>query len=107
MLFIRMCFDDDTAGDLRSRTLKSHRGYISTYLRPKNGVQVVQGGPMCTDENCTGTRGSFLVVEAESIADVQAFHDNDPFTKAGLFSSHELIRWDRHIGNDPDEEYVP
>jgi uncharacterized protein YciI len=29
---------------------------------------------------------------------VQRFHDNDPFTIAGLFEEVRIHRWDRHVG---------
>ena len=55
-------------------------------------------GPMCTSDADDTNIGSFMIVEAASTADVQAFHDGDPFTLRGIFDRVEIIRWDRHIG---------
>ena len=107
MLYLRMSFDSENAGDLRERTSKEHREYIASFLQQRDGVTVVQGGPMLADDGGDHILGSFLVVEAASHAEVQAFHDNDPFTRAGLFSRYDVVRWDRHIGNSSEEVYVP
>jgi uncharacterized protein YciI len=47
------------------------------------------------------------VVEADSLADVKRFHDNDPFSRAGLFERADVVMWDRHIGNPDQAKYVP
>lgn len=40
--------------------------------------------------------GSFMLVEASSLAEVQAFHEGDSFSKAGLFKTVSLPRWEPH-----------
>jgi uncharacterized protein YciI len=107
MLYLRICFDKKEGGALRAELLPRHREYIAGHLGDDRGVRVVQGGPMCVGDDTTANLGSFLVVEAASLADVQQFHDNDPFTRADLFDRAEVVRWDRHIGNPSQERYVP
>ena len=108
MLYLRICFDKSAGGELRDELRKSHREYIGSHVgATRNGVQVVQGGPMCVGDDVTNNLGSFLVVEADSLETVQRFHDEDPFTRAGLFDRADVVRWDRHIGNEAQAEYVP
>lgn len=107
MLYLRICFDKHDGGALRGELLHRHREYIAAHLGDDQAVKVVQGGPMCVGDDTTRNLGSFLVVEAASLADVQQFHDNDPFTRAQLFERADVVRWDRHIGNPSQDQYVP
>jgi uncharacterized protein YciI len=54
---------------------------------------------MCVSDGDDTNLGSFMIVDAPSFADLQRFHDNDPFTKGGVYGAVRLVRWDRHIGN--------
>ena len=107
MLYLRICFDRRDGRELRAELAKRHREYVAGYIAGKNGVKVVQGGPMCTGDDVDGNIGSFLVIEAGSLQDAMRFHDDDPFTRASLFERADVVRWDRHIGNENQEAYVP
>ncbi|MEO7241460.1 MAG: YciI family protein [Variovorax sp.] len=108
MLYLRICFDKQGGSELRDELLKAHREYIGSHVgAKKNGVAVVQGGPMCAGDDVSSKLGSFLVVEADSHKDAQRFNDEDPFTRAGLFDNARVVRWDRHIGNPDQTSYVP
>lgn len=107
MLYLRICFDKKDGGDMRDEVLRRHREYIARHLGDGEAVKVVQAGPMCVGDDLGHNLGSFLVVEANSLADVQQFHDNDPFTRAQLFERADVVRWDRHIGNPSQAPYVP
>lgn len=106
MLYLRMCFDREGAGDLRAQHLKTHREYIATFIKGRDGVKIAQAGPMLDDAEA-GYRGSFLVLEAASLDDIRAFNAGDPFVTADLFDTIHLVPWERHIGNSSDERYVP
>jgi uncharacterized protein YciI len=41
---------------------------------------------------------SFMIVEADSLEQVNRFHDGDPFTKVGLFQQSFIHIWDKHVG---------
>ncbi|MDT4886907.1 YCII-related domain protein [compost metagenome] len=43
--------------------------------------------------------GSLLVVEAASLAEVQAFLDDDPYVRAGIFERVEIRPWNWGLGN--------
>lgn len=106
MLYLRICFDKKDSS-LRAEVLKRHREYIADHLAGQGGVKVVQGGPMCLGDDLTVNIGSFLVIDAPSLEAAERFHDNDPFSQAGLFERDHVVRWDRHIGNPEESEYVP
>ena len=108
MLYLRICFDKTDGSALRDELRKQHREYIGSHVaRARNGVKVVQGGPMCPGDDISRNLGSFLVVEADSLESAMRFHNEDPFTRAELFDRASVVRWDRHIGNDGQIEYAP
>ncbi len=47
------------------------------------------GGEMC---------GSLVIFEVENLAEVEAWAAADPYGKAGLFESVEIVPWKRVIG---------
>lgn len=100
MLYLRICFDKPESGAIRDELRMTHREYLKPFLEAGKGVRILQAGPMCINDTDDRNLGSFLIVEADSVQEVQAFHDGDPFTKAGIFDDVRLVRWDRHIVNE-------
>jgi hypothetical protein len=92
MLYVRLCFDKPDSGHLRDRERSRHRAYLGSGF-----VKLVLAGPIMADDD-SGNIGSFMIVEADSLATVKRFHNEDPFTKAGLFDDVRIHRWDKHIG---------
>jgi uncharacterized protein YciI len=93
MLYLRMCLDKPDNDALRDEHRAGHRAYLSSAA-----VTIKQAGPMMSDDD-EHNIGSFMIVEADDLATVKRFHDEDPFTRAGLFGEVVIYRWDRHIGN--------
>ena len=64
------------------------------YLKAHDIVE--QAGPCLDDagEMC----GSLIILNVEDAAQAQAFADGDPYAKAGLFETVDLIAWNRVIG---------
>jgi uncharacterized protein len=93
MLYLRMCHDRAGALDVREEFRQEHRAYLKSGV-----VNIVQAGPICIGDTNDTNIGSFMIVEAQSRAEVQAFHDGDPFTKANLYGDVTISRWDKHIG---------
>lgn len=64
------------------------------YLKASRAVQ--QAGPLLDDggEMC----GSLIVLKVETMAEAEHWVADDPYGKAGLFDSVELIAWNRVIG---------
>lgn len=82
--------DKPGALQVRKDTRADHLAYIES-----SGV-VQQAGPLLDEagEMC----GSLIVLDVAKMADAQAWAAGDPYAKAGLFQSVELIEWKRVIG---------
>lgn len=92
MLYIRLCFDKPGTEDLRNEHRAAHRAYLQSGV-----IKLVQAGPLMADDGSKNI-ASFMVVEADSLDEVKSFHENDPFTKVGLYDDVKIHHWDRHIG---------
>lgn len=57
---------------------------------------VAQAGPFLDADGqmC----GSLVILEVEDIAEARAWADADPYARAGLFESVELIPWNKVVG---------
>jgi len=93
MLYIRLCLDKPGMVELRERLRAEHRSYLAN-----QPLRLVQAGPLCVDDSNDTNLGSFMIVEAANRDEVVRMHDNDPFSKAGLFAESIIHRWDKHIG---------
>ncbi len=80
----------DKAGALQTR-LDNRPAHVD-YLK-STGV-VSQAGPLLDGEDMIG---SLVILEVEDMAAAQNWADNDPYAKAGLFESVELIPWKKVI----------
>ena len=90
MLISLIARDKPGALDVRKANREAHLGYIK-----ETGV-VAQAGPLLdADEQMCG---SLVVLDVEDMAAAEAWAANDPYAKAGLFDSVELIRWNKVIG---------
>ncbi len=98
MLYLRLSLDKPGSLDLRVKVRPEHRAYLDRHLTPETAVRVVEGGPLVTSDTDPTNHGSFMILEAKSHADVVAFHEGDPFTKAGLYETTQIIQWNRTIG---------
>ena len=82
----------DKPGALQTRmdNREAHLAYIAD-----TGV-VEMAGPVLDDDGqmC----GSLIVLEVDDRAAAQAWADNDPYAKAGLFSDVTLRAWKKVIG---------
>ena len=64
------------------------------YLKASSAVE--RAGPLLTPE---GTMcGSLIVLNVTDMAEAEAWVAGDPYGKAGLFDSVELIAWNQVIG---------
>lgn len=82
--------DKDGALQTRLDNRDAHLAYIAD-----TGV-VEMAGPFLDD---AGTMcGSLIVLEVAALSDAQAWADNDPYNKAGLFQSVTLQAWKKVIG---------
>lgn len=85
MLFIISALDRKDAGDLRLATRARHLEYVRLSGR------VRLGGPFLDESG--SMIGSLIILEADDLAQAQRFAADDPYTKAGLFSSTTVLPW--------------
>jgi len=89
MLIALIARDKPGALDIRKANRESHLAYIDA-----TGV-VNQAGPLLDDAE--QMIGSLVILDVADMAAAQDWADNDPYAKAGLFESVELIPWKRVI----------
>ena len=83
MDFVITCVDKPGSLELRAATREAHLGYLRAA-----GAALKLAGPMLDEQG--RPIGSLLVVEAADEAGAQAFADEDPYAKAGLFERVEI-----------------
>jgi uncharacterized protein YciI len=83
----------DKPGHLQVR-LDNRTAHID-YLRQTSG-SVEMAGPLLDDagQMC----GSLVILGVATMEEAQAWAAADPYAKAGLFASTQLIQWNRVIG---------
>lgn len=89
MLIALIARDKDGALQTRLDNRAAHLAYIE-----ETGV-VAQAGPLLDGDAMIG---SLIVLDVADMAAAQAWADNDPYAKAGLFQSVELIAWKKVVG---------
>jgi uncharacterized protein YciI len=89
--FILICRDKPGGLPLRMATRETHLAWIAA-----NRDGVTRAGPVLGDDG--GPVGSVLFLDAESRADAEALAAADPYAKAGLFESAELLSWRQTVG---------
>lgn len=92
MRYLLLCEDKPGGESLRLATRQAHLDYVATHRD-----LVVLAGPLLSDDG-EGMLGSLFILEAEEPAQVERFHDQDPYTLAGL--------WQR-VTRHPFRQVVP
>lgn len=81
----------DKPGALQTR--KDNRAAHLAYIEETGVVQ--QAGPLIVSGEMAG---SLVILDVDSMGAAEVWAENDPYAKAGLFESVELIEWKRVIG---------
>ncbi|WP_113911386.1 YciI family protein [Roseovarius dicentrarchi] len=81
----------DKPGALQTR-LDNRDAHVA-YL--KSSGAVTQAGPLLDDAGQMS--GSLVVLDVTDMAEAEAWAAQDPYGKAGLFGSVELIHWNKVI----------
>ncbi len=90
MLIALIAQDNPGALETRMANREAHLAYVAeSGVVSQAGPLLDEGGNMC---------GSLLILDVEDMAAAQAWADNDPYAKAGLFGSVQLIIWKKVIG---------
>lgn len=90
MLIALIAHDKPGALDIRKANRDAHLAYIKA-----TGV-VDQAGPLVDESD--RMIGSLVILNVDDMAAAQDWANNDPYAKAGLFESVQLIPWNRVIG---------
>lgn len=85
-LFAVTYIDKPEGAPIRAAVEKEHQAYFRN-----SGVVMRLAGPFLDEQD--QVRGALLVLEFEDLAAAQAFSDDDPFTKAGLWASVDIRRF--------------
>lgn len=89
MLIALIAKDKPGALQVRLDNRDAHLAYIK-----ETGV-VAQAGPLLNDSG--NMAGSLVILEVSEMRQARDWADNDPYAKAGLFDSVELIEWKKVI----------
>jgi len=89
MLIALMTKDKPGALQTRLDNRDAHLAYIA-----ETGVVAMAGPFLQDDQMC----GSLIILDVDDMAAAQAWAENDPYAKAGLFESAELKVWKKVVG---------
>ncbi|MGH1576146.1 YciI family protein [Planktotalea sp.] len=90
MLIALMAKDKSGALQVRKDNRDAHVAYLKeTGVVTHAGPFLDENGEMC---------GSLVVLDVADMAAAEDWAANDPYAKAGLFASAELIQWNKVIG---------
>ena len=95
MYFVAICRDRVDGLEMRLANRPAHLEFLKA-----QSERIKVGGPFLTPD---GERmiGSVLILEARDEAEARAILAEDPYGKAGLFASIELLPW-RWVVNPPE-----
>ncbi len=91
MLIALIAKDKPGAAQVRADNRPAHLEYLKT-----NAETVLQAGPLIDADG--GMIGSLIILDVVDMAAAQDWAAHDPYAKAGLFASVELIHWNKVIG---------
>ncbi len=91
MRVVLVAKDKPGALPVRMENRPAHVDYLKS-----SGATVQQAGPILSDagEMC----GSVIILEVADMAEAEAWAAADPYAKAGLFASVDLLQWNKVIG---------
>lgn len=99
MIFMIRLLDKPQAADLRDRVRPEHKAYLA-----KAADRLAFGGPLVADDGKTMV-GSLLAIDFDDREAAQAWLADEPFTRAGLYASTEVLAfvnlWPQKAGFPP------
>ena len=90
MLIALIARDKKGALQVRMDNRPAHVDYLKA-----SGGTVFQAGPLMIDGEMAG---SLVILNVEDRGAAEAWAANDPYARAGLFGSVELIEWKKVLG---------
>jgi len=98
MIYVVHCLDKPSLAAKRVELVDVHRAYLAT--KP---IEVLSSGPLLSEDG-KEMIGSLFIVDARDRAEVEAFSQGDPFTKADLWQSVNVQRYGVRSGALSDHE---
>jgi len=89
-MYALICLDRPGALETRKANRAAHLAYIG-----ETGA-VEQAGAFLDPEG--QMIGSLVILSTDSEEEARAWADGDPYAKAGLFDSVQVMRWNRVVG---------
>ena len=93
MHYVIHCLDREGALERRLAHYEAHRSYLSS-----PSIKIVISGPLLADDEETMI-GSMFLVEADSRAEVEEFHRNDPFHAADIWAQVSIRPFNKRMDN--------
>jgi uncharacterized protein YciI len=90
-LYVLVCNDKPDSLELRLANREAHLAYARGFAD-----RLKVAGPLLDEAG--NMAGSLLILEAESLEDARAFNLDDPYQKAGLFASVQVMAFKATIG---------
>src|ERR1700692_647502 len=90
MLYIIYQEDRPDGAEIHAAARDAHFAYLD-----KHEDILVLGGALLAGDSDNARTGSVLIINVPSRAEAEAFSENEPFRKAGLFSSVKISRMRR------------
>ncbi|MCR9269364.1 MAG: YciI family protein [Hyphomonadaceae bacterium] len=94
-LFLINARDKANSTELRLANRDAHLKWAGQF-----GDQIAMAGPVLSEDGQT-MKGSTFVIAFDSLADAEAWAKEDPYAKAGLFETTEIIPFKWLIGDGP------
>lgn len=94
-LFLVNARDKANSSDLRQATRQAHLEWAA-----ESKHLIAMAGPVLSDDGNTMI-GSTFVIEFETLDEVRAWAEDDPYAEAGLFEHTEIIPFIWLIGDGP------
>ena len=91
MLIALIARDKPGALEIRMENRPDHVAYLKA-----SGETVFQAGPLLDDAG--EMTGSLIILDVADKAQAEAWTGDDPYARAGLFASVDLIEWNKVIG---------
>lgn len=91
MLFVITGFDREEARDVRQKLRPEHLAYLKA-----KADQIRVGGPLL--DQADQPVGSMLIIEAPDQAAAEAFANDDPYRREGVFERVEIRPWRAALG---------
>ena len=101
MLYILFMEDDPARSHLRQELFDVHVAYLNAHQD-----KIVLGGAQLREDGTT-RHGSVLILNVPGLADAEAFAQDEPYRKSGLFRTLKISRMRRATWNPQNAPATP